>query len=118
MPGIHFRQPQFFPRIFERASSSFRSEPFAPAALHEMKPHFEVRRARCIDPRSKSAAAYEIAIAAVEQRPILNTTGSLALDLGTEFLLDLGFGELATRINERRDGGIAPQLHRVGQILD
>jgi hypothetical protein len=32
--------------------------------------------------------------------------------------LDLGFGEFAPRINERRDGGIAPQFHREGQILD
>ena len=54
----------------------------------------------------------------IEQRPILNTTGSLSLDLGTEFLLDLGFGELAACINQRRDDGITPQLHRVGQILD
>jgi len=83
-----------------------------------MKPHFEVRLAGRIDPGPKSAAAYEIAIAVVEQRPILNTTGSLSLDLGTEFLMDLGFGEFAARINERRYGRIASQHHRVGQILD
>jgi hypothetical protein len=78
----------------------------------------EIRRAGCIDPGSKSAAADEIAIAVIEQRPILNTIGSLSLDLGVEFLMDLGFGEFAARINERRDGGIAPQFYREGQILD
>src|SRR5712671_6630625 len=31
---------------------------------------------------------------------------------------DLGIGEFAAGINERRDGGIAPQFHRKGQILD
>ena len=41
-----------------------------------------------------------------------------SLDLGVEFLIDLGFGEFAARINERRDGGIAPQFHCEGQILD
>jgi len=117
MPGVDFRQLQFFPGIFERDEGSFRSESFAPAALHEMKPHFEIRLAGCIDPGPKPAAADEIAIAAIEQRPILNTTGSLSLDLGVEFLLDLGFGEFAARINQRRDGGIALQFHGEGQIL-
>ena len=70
-----------------------------------MEPHFEICLAGCIDPRPKPAAADEIAIAVIEQRPILNTTGSLSLDLGVEFLIDLGFGEFAVRINERRDGG-------------
>src|SRR6266478_6550701 len=102
MPGIDFRQLQFFPRISERTEGSFRSEPFAPAALHEMEPHFEIHLAGCIDPGPKPAAADEIAIAVIEQRPILNTTGSLSLDLGVEFLMDLGFGEFAARINERR----------------
>jgi hypothetical protein len=64
----------------------------------------------------KPAAADEIAIAVIEQRTILNTTGLPSLDLSVEFLVDLGFGEFATRINERRDGGIAPQFHREGQI--
>jgi len=118
MPGIDFRQLQFFPRIFERALGSFRCEPLAPAALYEMEPHFEIRPAGCIDPRPKPAAADEIAVAVIEQRPILYTTRSLSLDLGVEFLMDLGFGELAATINERRDGGIAPQFHREGQILD
>ena len=56
----------------------------------------------------------EIALWVIEQRPILNTTVSLSLDLGVEFLMDLGFGEFAARINERRDSGIAPQLHCEG----
>jgi hypothetical protein len=50
-----------------------------------MEPHFEIRLAGCIDPGPKPAAADEIAIAVIEQRPILNTTGSLSLDLGVEF---------------------------------
>jgi hypothetical protein len=106
MPGIDFRQPQFFPRIFERALGGFRSETFAPAAFHEMEPHFEIRLAGCIDPGPKSAAADEIAIAVIEHRPILNTTRPLSLDFGVEFLMDLHFGEFAARINARRDGGI------------
>src|SRR5947209_4816600 len=105
MPGIDFRQLQFFPSIFERAEGSFGSEPFAPTAPHEMEPHFEFRLAGCVDPGPKPAASDKIAIAVIEQRPILNTTGSLSLDLGVEFLLDLRFGEFAARINERRDGG-------------
>src|SRR5271154_3356605 len=52
-----------------------------------------------------------------EQRPILNATGPLPLDLGAELLSDLGLGEFAAGINKRRDGGIAPQFHRKGQIL-
>src|SRR3984893_13996766 len=110
MPGVDPRHLQFFPRKFERAASSFRSEAAAPAALHEMEPHFEIRLAECIDPGPKPAAAAEIAIAVIEQRPILNTTGSLSLDFGVKLLADLGFGEFTARINERRDGGIAPQL--------
>jgi hypothetical protein len=54
----------------------------------------------------------------IEQRPILNTTEALSLDLGVEFLLDLVFRELASRINERCDGGVTPQFHRGRQILD
>jgi hypothetical protein len=80
MPGIDFRQLQSFPGIFERAEGSFGYEPFAPTAPHEMEPHFEIRLAGRIEPRSKPAAADKIAIAAIEQRPILNTTGSLSLD--------------------------------------
>src|SRR5215471_13974446 len=118
MPGVDFRQLQFFPRIFERALRSFRSEPFAPAALYEMETHFEIGRARRIDPGPKAAAADEVASAVIEQCPILNASGSLLLDLGAEFLMDLGFGEFAASINERRDGRIAPQFHREGQILD
>jgi hypothetical protein len=83
-----------------------------------MEPHFEIRLAGCADPGPKPAAADKIAIAVIEQRPILKTTGSLSLDLGVEFLLDLGSGEYAARINERRDGGIAPQFHHERQILD
>jgi len=83
-----------------------------------MEPHFEIPLAGRIDPGPKPAAADEIAIAVIEQRPILDTTGSLSPDLGAEFLMDLGFGEFAARINERRDDGIAPQFHREGQILD
>ena len=118
MPSIDFRQAQFFPGIFERAEGSFGSEPVAPTARHEMEPYFEIRLAGCVDPGPKPTAADKIAIAVIEQRPILNTTGSLSLDLGVEFLLDLDFGEFAARINKRRDGGIAPQFHREGQILD
>lgn len=118
MPGVDLREPQFFPGVFERAERCFRCEALAPAALHEMEPHFEIRLAGCTDPGPKPAAADEIAIAVIEQRPILNTAGSLSLDLGVEFLMDLGVGEFAARINERRDGGIAPQFHREGQILD
>ena len=36
----------------------------------------------------------EIALWVIEQRPILNTTVSLSLDLGVEFLLHLGFDGL------------------------
>ena len=118
MPGVDLREPQFFPGVFERAERCFRCEALAPAALHEMEPHFEIRLAECIDPGPKPAAAAEIAIAVIEQRPILNTTGSLSLDFGVKLLADLGFGEFTARINERRDGGIAPQFHREGQILN
>src|SRR3979490_1904545 len=111
MPGIDFRQLQFFPRISERAEGGTSiPDPFPPAALHEMEPHFEIRLAECIDPGPKPAAADEIAIAVIEQRPILNTTGSLSLAFAVKLLADLGFGEFTARINERRDGGIAPQL--------
>jgi hypothetical protein len=78
----------------------------------------KVTGARPVDPGPKPAATDEIAIAVIEQRPILNTTGSLSLDLSVEFRLDLGFSEFAARINERCDGGIAPQFHREGLILD
>ena len=118
MPGIDFRQLQFFPGIFERAEGSFGSQPLAPTALYEMEPHFEFPLAGCVDPRPKPAAADKRSSVVIEQRPVLNTTGSLSLDLGGEFLLDLGFGEFAARINERGDGGIAPQFHREGQIRD
>jgi len=118
MPGIDFRQLQFFPGIFERAEGSFGSEPLAPAAPYEMEPHFEIPLAGCVDPRPKPAAADKGGIVVIEQRPVLNTTGSLSLDLGGEFLLNLGFGEFAARINERSDGRIAPQFHREGQIRD
>ena len=118
MPGVDFRQQQFFPGVFERADPCFRCETFAPTALHEMEPHFEIRLNGRIDPGPKPAAADELAIAVIEQRPILNATGLLTLDLGAELLSDLGLGEFAARINERRDGGIAPQFHRKGQILD
>src|SRR5438270_13507884 len=118
MPCVDFRQLQFFPGIFERAEGSFRAESLAPAALHEMKPYFEIRLAGCINPGPKPAAADEIAIAVIEQRPVLNPTRFLSVDLGVEFLLDFGFSGLAARINERGDAGIAPQFHRKGQILD
>ena len=118
MPGVDFRQPQFFPGVFERAERCFRCEPLAPTALHEMEPDFEIRLAGRIEPRPKSAAADELAIAVSEQRSILNATGPLPLDLGAELLSDLGIGEFAAGINERRDGGIPPQFHRKGQILD
>src|SRR5260370_40013219 len=117
MPCIDFRQLQFFPSIFERAAGSFRSEPLAPAALNEMKPHFEIRRAGCINPGPKPAAADEIAIAVIEQRPILNPTRFLSRDLSVEFLLDFGFSERAARINEYGDGGIAPQFHPKRELL-
>jgi hypothetical protein len=65
MPGIDFRQLQFFPGIFERPEGSFGSEPFAPTAPHEMEPHFEIRLAGCIDPGLKPGAADKIAIAVI-----------------------------------------------------
>jgi hypothetical protein len=71
-----------------------------------------------MEPWPKSAGADELAIAVIEQCPILNATGPLPLDLGAELLSDLGIGEFAAGINERRDGGIPPQFHRKGQILD
>src|SRR5438270_11877870 len=83
-----------------------------------MEPHFEIRLAGRIDPGPKPAATDELAIAVIKQRPILNATGPLPLDLGAELLSDLGIGEFAAGIDERRDGGIAPQFHRKGQILD
>jgi len=70
-----------------------------------MEPHFEVRLAGRIDPGPKPAAADELAIAVIEQRPILNTTGLLPLDLGAEPLSDLGRGEFAAGINERVTAG-------------
>jgi hypothetical protein len=36
MPGVDFRQLQFFPGIFERAEGSFGSEPLAPTAPQAM----------------------------------------------------------------------------------
>src|SRR5271167_331079 len=114
MPSVDLRQSQFFPGVFERAERCFRCGALAPAALHEMEPDFEIRLAGRIEPRPKSAAADELAIAVIEQRPILN----VPLDLGAELLSDLGLGEFAAGINERRDDGIAPQFHRKGQILD
>jgi hypothetical protein len=39
-----------------------------------MKPHFEIGVAGRIDPGPKPAAADELAIAVIEQRPILNAT--------------------------------------------
>ena len=78
MPSIDLRQLQFLPRIFERTERSFYSEPFAPAALHEMEPHFEFHLAGRVEPGPKPAATDEIAIAVIEQRPILNTTGSVS----------------------------------------
>jgi hypothetical protein len=68
--------------------------------------------------RPKPAAADELAVAVIEQHPILNATGPLSLDLGAELLSHLGIGEFATGINERRHGGIAPQFHRKGQVFD
>src|SRR5205807_295223 len=106
------------PGVFERAECCFRCKTFAPTALHDMEPHFEIRLAGRIDPGPKPAAADELAVAVIEQRPILNATGPLPLDLGAELLSDLGIGEFAAGIDERRDGGIAPQFHRKGQILD
>src|SRR5262249_17417785 len=79
MSGIHFRQLQFFPRIFDRTFPRPRPAPFAPAALHNMDPPLKIRPAGRKDPGPKPAAADEIAVAVIEQRPILNTTGSLSL---------------------------------------
>ncbi|HMD15362.1 MAG TPA: hypothetical protein VKH18_01745 [Terriglobales bacterium] len=67
-----------------------------PAAL---EPDFEIRLAGRIKPRPKSAAADELAIAVIEQRPVLNATGPLPLDLGAELLSDLGIGEFAAGIS-------------------
>ena len=86
--------------------------------LRFAKAHFDIRLAGRIDPRPKPAAADEIAIAVIEQRPILQPTRFLSVDLGVEFLLEFGFSELAAAINERGNGGIAPQFHRKEQILD
>jgi hypothetical protein len=83
-----------------------------------MEPHFEIHLAGRIEPRPKPAAADELAVAVIEQHPILNATGPLPLDLGAELVSDLGIGEFAAGINERRDGGIAPQFHRKGQVFD
>src|SRR5271163_5024142 len=118
MPSVDLRQSQFFPGVFERAERCFRCEALAPAALHEMEPDFQIRLAGRIEPRPESGAGEELAIAVIEQRPILNATGPLPLDLGAELLSDLGIGEFAAGINERRNGGIPPQFHRKGQILD
>ena len=52
----------------------FRCKAFAPTALHGMEPHFEIRLAGRIDPGPRPAAADELAIAVIEQRPILNAT--------------------------------------------
>jgi hypothetical protein len=68
--------------------------------------------------QAQARPADELAIAVIEQCPILNAIGALPLDLGAELLSYLGLGEFAARINERRDGEIAPQFHRKGQILD
>ena len=119
MPGVDLREPQFFPGVFERAERCFRCEALAPAALHEMEPDFEIRLARCIEPWPKSAAAERTRHCG--DRTVPNTERhrtSLPLDLGAELLSDLGIGEFAAGINERRDGGIPPQFHRKGQILD
>src|SRR5277367_6730140 len=99
MPSVDLRQSQFFPGVFERAERCFRCEALAPAALHEMEPDFEIRLAGRIEPRPKSAAADELAIAVIEQRLILNATGPLPLDLGAELLSDLGIGEFAAGIS-------------------
>src|SRR5689334_17640081 len=79
------------PRLFPQGSAA--------AAIHEMEPDFEIRLAERIEPRPKPAAADELAIAVFEQRPILNATGPLRLDLGAELLSDLGLGEFAAGIN-------------------
>jgi hypothetical protein len=39
-----------------------------------MEPHFEIRLAGGIEPRPKPAAADEVAVAVIEQRPLLNAT--------------------------------------------
>jgi hypothetical protein len=80
-----------------------------------MEPHFEIRLAGRIEPRPKPAATDERAIAVIEYRPILYVIGPLPLVLGAELLSDLGLGEFAAGINERRDSGIAPQFHRKGK---
>ena len=59
-----------------------------------MEPHFEIRLAGRIEPRPKPAATDELAIAVIEQRPILNATGPLPLDLGAELLSDLALVSL------------------------
>src|SRR5205807_10646084 len=103
-----------FPGVFERAERCFRCKALTPTALHEMEPHLEIRLGGRIDPGPKPAAADELAMAVIEQRPILNATGSLPLDLSAELLSDLGIGEFAAGVNERRDGEIAPQFPRKG----
>jgi hypothetical protein len=87
-------------------------------AAHGVAPHGGADRNTDSDNSNVSAAADELAITVIEQRPILNATGPLPLDIGAELLSDLGGGEFAAGINERRDGGIAPQFHRKRQILD
>jgi hypothetical protein len=83
-----------------------------------MEPRFEIRLAGGIDLGPKPTAAGQIAIAVIEQRPILNAIRPLPLDLGAELFFGLVLGAFAARIYERRDSGIAPQFHRKGQILD
>src|SRR4029077_10382490 len=118
VPRVHFGQLQFSPTVVEYAERCLRTQTFAPAALHEMETELEIRLVRRIGPRPEAAATYELTSAVVEQRPILNTGGSLPLDLGVKLFLDLLFCEVSTGIDYCRDRGIPPELHRQGQILN
>src|SRR5438067_11778035 len=82
VPGIDFRQPQFPPAQIERALCRFEREAPAPASLHDMEAQLDIRLARRIDPRPQSAAPDKPAALPLEQRPILDAGGPLALDLG------------------------------------
>jgi hypothetical protein len=77
-----------------------------------MEPEFKIRLAGRLEPRSKSDDDDELAISVIEQRPILNATRLLPLDLGAELLSDLGSGEFAAGVNECLTAGsptIPPQ---------
>ena len=97
VPGIDFRQPQVPASPNRARPGRLRREALAPAALHDVKAHLDIRLARRIDPRPQSATpdktpAPDKPAAALEQRPVLHAGGSLALELSAELLLDMCLG--------------------------